>query len=246
MTLLSRITGLARESLKAVTFGAGLQMDAFEAAFRLPNILRRLFAEGAFSQAFVPVLPSTGGSAARRHAGARRTRRDAPRRGAAGAVGAGHPRRAVAGLPAGGRVRADTGQGRAHGGDDPHHVSVHPVHLARVARRRRAERLSAVRDPCVHAGAAQPVDHRRGDLPGARTWRSPIVALAWGVAIGGVRNWRSSGRPLAKIGMLPRRCFDWRDDGVRRVLRGHGSGGARRVGGADLRAHQYAARLVAR
>src|SRR6476660_8797116 len=56
MTLLSRITGLARESIKAVAFGAGLQMDAFEAAFRLPNILRRLFAEGAFSQAFVPIL----------------------------------------------------------------------------------------------------------------------------------------------------------------------------------------------
>ncbi len=56
MTLLSRITGLARESLKAVAFGAGLQMDAFEAAFRLPNILRRLFAEGAFSQAFVPIF----------------------------------------------------------------------------------------------------------------------------------------------------------------------------------------------
>src|SRR5215813_6124631 len=56
MTLLSRITGLARESLKAVAFGAGVQMDAFEAAFRLPNILRRLFAEGAFSQAFVPIF----------------------------------------------------------------------------------------------------------------------------------------------------------------------------------------------
>ena len=56
MTLLSRITGLVRESLKATAFGAGLQMDAFEAAFRLPNILRRLFAEGAFSQAFVPIF----------------------------------------------------------------------------------------------------------------------------------------------------------------------------------------------
>src|SRR6202008_3864104 len=56
MTLMSRITGLARESLKATAFGAGLQMDAFEAAFRLPNILRRLFAEGAFSQAFVPIF----------------------------------------------------------------------------------------------------------------------------------------------------------------------------------------------
>src|SRR5438445_13887325 len=56
MTFLSRVTGLVRESLKATAFGAGLQMDAFEAAFRLPNLLRRLFAEGAFSQAFVPIL----------------------------------------------------------------------------------------------------------------------------------------------------------------------------------------------
>src|SRR5450755_1832272 len=56
LTLLSRITGLIRESLKAFAFGAGVQMDAFQAAFRLPNILRRMFAEGAFSQAFVPIL----------------------------------------------------------------------------------------------------------------------------------------------------------------------------------------------
>ena len=56
MTLLSRITGLVRETIKAAAFGAGMQMDAFEAAFRLPNILRRLFAEGAFSQAFVPIF----------------------------------------------------------------------------------------------------------------------------------------------------------------------------------------------
>ena len=56
MTLISRVTGLVRESLKAAYFGAGVQMDAFEAAFRLPNMLRRMFAEGAFSQAFVPIL----------------------------------------------------------------------------------------------------------------------------------------------------------------------------------------------
>jgi len=56
MTLLSRITGLAREILLANSFGAGLAFDAFVVAFRIPNLLRRLFAEGAFSQAFVPVL----------------------------------------------------------------------------------------------------------------------------------------------------------------------------------------------
>ena len=56
MTLLSRITGLVREILLASFFGAGVSMDAFVVAFRIPNLLRRLFAEGAFSQAFVPVL----------------------------------------------------------------------------------------------------------------------------------------------------------------------------------------------
>jgi putative peptidoglycan lipid II flippase len=56
LTLLSRISGLVRDLLLARIFGGGAAMDAFAAAFRLPNLLRRLFAEGAFSQAFVPIL----------------------------------------------------------------------------------------------------------------------------------------------------------------------------------------------
>lgn len=55
-TLLSRITGLLRDVLIASSFGAGPLTDAFWVAFRIPNLLRRLFAEGAFSQAFVPIL----------------------------------------------------------------------------------------------------------------------------------------------------------------------------------------------
>ncbi|MDM9559110.1 murein biosynthesis integral membrane protein MurJ [Bordetella petrii] len=55
-TLLSRITGLVRDILVARAFGAGPLTDAFWVAFRIPNLLRRLFAEGAFSQAFVPIL----------------------------------------------------------------------------------------------------------------------------------------------------------------------------------------------
>jgi putative peptidoglycan lipid II flippase len=58
-TLLSRITGLARELLVASTFGASAMTDAFNVAFRIPNLFRRLFAEGAFSQAFVPVLAAS-------------------------------------------------------------------------------------------------------------------------------------------------------------------------------------------
>ncbi len=58
-TLLSRITGLVRELLVAATFGASAMTDAFNVAFRIPNLFRRLFAEGAFSQAFVPVLAAS-------------------------------------------------------------------------------------------------------------------------------------------------------------------------------------------
>src|ERR1700704_2661287 len=56
LTLVSRILGYARDLVIARAFGAGLYTDAFFVAFRIPNLLRRLFAEGAFSQAFVPVL----------------------------------------------------------------------------------------------------------------------------------------------------------------------------------------------
>ncbi|NKC13906.1 MAG: murein biosynthesis integral membrane protein MurJ [Gammaproteobacteria bacterium] len=55
-TVASRILGLLRDVVIARTFGAGSGADAFFVAFRIPNFLRRLFAEGAFSQAFVPVL----------------------------------------------------------------------------------------------------------------------------------------------------------------------------------------------
>lgn len=55
-TLASRILGITRDVLVARVFGAGMATDAFFVAFKLPNLLRRLFAEGAFSQAFVPIL----------------------------------------------------------------------------------------------------------------------------------------------------------------------------------------------
>jgi len=56
MTFLSRVLGFIRDLVIARVFGAGLATDAFFVAFKLPNLLRRLFAEGAFSQAFVPIL----------------------------------------------------------------------------------------------------------------------------------------------------------------------------------------------
>ena len=58
-TLASRVTGLLRETLMAALFGASALTDAFNVAFRIPNLFRRMFAEGAFSQAFVPVLAAS-------------------------------------------------------------------------------------------------------------------------------------------------------------------------------------------
>src|SRR5512145_1354979 len=56
MTMISRVLGFVRDAVIARSFGAGLYTDAFFVAFKLPNLLRRIFAEGAFSQAFVPIL----------------------------------------------------------------------------------------------------------------------------------------------------------------------------------------------
>jgi putative peptidoglycan lipid II flippase len=56
MTFISRILGLVRDIVFARYFGAGMATDAFFVAFKIPNFMRRLFAEGAFSQGFIPVL----------------------------------------------------------------------------------------------------------------------------------------------------------------------------------------------
>ncbi|WWO96902.1 MAG: murein biosynthesis integral membrane protein MurJ [Candidatus Dasytiphilus stammeri] len=56
ITFISRLSGFARDTLIARLFGAGMETDAFFVAFKLPNLLRRIFGEGAFSQAFLPIL----------------------------------------------------------------------------------------------------------------------------------------------------------------------------------------------
>ncbi len=56
MTTISRILGFIRDTVIARIFGAGLASDAFFVAFKIPNLLRRISAEGAFTQAFIPIL----------------------------------------------------------------------------------------------------------------------------------------------------------------------------------------------
>ena len=72
LTMLSRILGFVRDILFAAAFGSGWVADAFNVAFRFPNLFRRLFGEGAFNSAFVPLfarrLEGEGPSAARQFA----------------------------------------------------------------------------------------------------------------------------------------------------------------------------------
>jgi putative peptidoglycan lipid II flippase len=73
LTLLSRVLGFVRDILFAWAFGSGMVADAFNVAFRFPNLFRRLFGEGAFNSAFIPLfakeLEANGREAARRFAG---------------------------------------------------------------------------------------------------------------------------------------------------------------------------------
>jgi putative peptidoglycan lipid II flippase len=218
MTLLSRITGLARETLKATAFGAGLQMDAFEAAFRLPNILRRLFAEGAFSQAFVPIFAEY-----RRQRGGAETRALVGRVGTllaivllvlsiVGVLAAPWLVYVLAGgfAQTPGKVDLTASMIRIV---FPYILFVSLVSLAGGV-------LNVYRKFAVPAFT--PVLLNLSIIGGAIFLAPycdpPIVALAWGVAIGGVLQLALQIYPLAKIGMLAAPRFDWRDEGVRRVL----------------------------
>jgi integral membrane protein MviN len=218
MTLLSRITGLLRETLKATVFGAGLQMDAFETAFRLPNLLRRLFAEGAFSQAFVPILAEY-----RRKRGVDATRELVGNVGTLLAF-------ILLGLSIAGSLAAPWlvyllagGFARTPGKVEltaemirivfPYILFVSLVSLAggvlNVFRRFAIPAFTPVLLNISIIGAA---------ILLARYFDPPIIALAWGVAIGGAAQLALQIRPLVALGMLPRPTFAWRDEGVRRIL----------------------------
>ncbi len=68
MTMFSRVLGLVRDQVITTTFGTNVVTDAFWVAFRVPNFLRRLFAEGSFATAFVPVFTEVKGNPPARRA----------------------------------------------------------------------------------------------------------------------------------------------------------------------------------
>ena len=143
---MSRVTGLVRESIMARLFGAGLIYDAFMLGFRIPNLTRDLFAEGALSSAFVPIFTDYLST------------RDKPQAArlanlVASAiiivvgvrVRAGDDFRARAGAPAGSRIRRGARKIRAGRPHDAHHVPVPAGGRAGRPGHGRAERVQPFR-----------------------------------------------------------------------------------------------------
>ncbi len=163
-TMLSRLTGFARDMLIAALVGAGPVADAFFVAFKLPNFFRRLFAEGAFNAAFVPLF--AGRLAAEGERGRARLRRGrAGRLGgdAAGLRDCAAARHAVADVRLRARLLRRPGEVRPRRHADAARLSLSAVHLAGVVLRRHAELARPVRRRRGDADPAQPRADRRAD-----------------------------------------------------------------------------------
>src|SRR5450631_75674 len=219
MTLLSRITGLVREILLASQFGAGLAFDAFVVAFRIPNLLRRLFAEGAFSQAFVPVLGEYRG----RHG-------DEATRALAGKVlsvlAAGLFVVTMIGIVAAPVVVYLSASGFAK---DAYKFAL-AVTMVRIC----FPYLLFVSLVSFAAGLLNTYGSFKAPaftpvllnvcfiafaiLVAPRLER-PVIALAWAVFFGGLAQLFFQIPFLKRIGMLPRPAWDPRDEGVVRILK---------------------------
>jgi putative peptidoglycan lipid II flippase len=219
MTLLSRITGLARDIGFSYWFGAGPVMDAFFVAFKIPNLMRRFFAEGAFAQAFVPIMSEF-----------RSTRSAADMRALIDRV-SGTLTLALFAVTAIGVVAAPlliAVFAPGFVGDDGRHA------LSSDMLRLTFPYLLFISLTAL-AGAILNT-HRRFAVPaftpvllnlvliGFAAWvapgmERPGMGLAAGVFVAGVVQLAFQAPFLLKLGLLPRPRWGWRDPGVRRVLR---------------------------
>ncbi len=219
MTMLSRVLGLIRDMVIANLFGAGAGADAFFVAFKIPNFLRRLFAEGAFSQAFVPVLSEY-----------RTTRSQAEVKALLGAVSGALgfillllTLLAIAGAP---WITWIFAPGFA--GD--------PVKFALASDMLRITFPYLLLISLTAFAGATLNSYDRFAVPaftpvllnlamiGAALWLTPylsvpIVGLAWGVLIAGILQFFFQLPFLLRLGLLPRPRLDYRHEGVRRILK---------------------------
>ena len=219
MTMMSRVLGLARDQVLAHYLGAGGAADAFFLAFKIPNFFRRLFSEGAFSQAFVPVLSEY------REQGSQVALKNLVDR-VAGCLGSALifiTVLAVAGAPVLGFIFAP---GFLH---DPEKFEL-LVALIRImfpylllisltgfagAILNSYDRFAipaftpVLLNICMILAA----------LVVAPWFSAPWFALAWSVLLAGVMSFLFQLPFLQQLHLLPAPKVDWRDPGVRRILR---------------------------
>lgn len=218
MTMLSRVLGLLRDVVLAVFIGANANADAFFLAFKIPQFLRRLFAEGAFSQAFVPVL-----SEYRQQRSFAEVKRLLDK--VAGVLGSSLIFVTVLAVVAAPAITAVFAPGFMN----------QPAKFALTTD------LIRITFPYLLfislAGFAGAVLNSYGrfavpaftpvllniTLITAATWGSqfveePVIALAWGVFIAGVVQLGFQLPFLARLRLLPVPRVDTKDDGVRRIL----------------------------
>ncbi len=219
LTMVSRVLGFVRDMVFANLFGAGAATDAFFVAFKIPNFLRRLFAEGAFSQAFVPVL--TEYKTQRSKAEVRLL--VAHVSGTLGivlllltllAMVAAYPLVTVFAPGFTGDAAKFALTAEMLRITFPYLLFISLTALA-----------AGVMNTYGHFAvpAVTPV-WLNLSMIGAAFWLAPlfeqsVVGLAWGVFIAGVVQLLFQLPTLARMGMLPRPRWGWRDEGVRRVLR---------------------------
>ena len=219
MTLLSRILGFARDSVIAHIFGASMANDAFVVAFRLPNLLRRLFAEGAFSQAFVPILAEY-----KNRQGATEARRLVDH--VATLLALTLLAVTVLGIVLTPLLIYLTAPGFAADAEKfeltvqltrltfPYILFISLVALsAGVLNTWSRFALPAFTPTLLNLSFIGMA------LLAAPYFNPPIMALAWAVLLGGVLQLAIQLPALAKIGMLPRFSFSLRDPGVNRILK---------------------------
>jgi putative peptidoglycan lipid II flippase len=217
-TLVSRILGLARDSIVAGVFGVNWATDAFVVAFRFPNLLRRLFAEGAFSQAFVPVLAEY-----KTTRGAEQTKLLADR--VATVLTVVLLAATALGVAAASYIILLTAPG-FH--DEPEKFAL-TVSMLRIT----FPYLLFISLVALAGGilntwnrfaipALTPTLLNIAFIVGALFFREyfepQIVVLAWAVLAGGILQLALQVPALARAGMLPRPRLGWSDPGVKRVL----------------------------
>ncbi len=218
MTLISRLLGFVRDMLIARLFGVDLATDAFFVAFKVPNFLRRLFAEGAFAHAFVPVLSDykEQGSKAALKLFIDKT---------AGTLSVCLLLMTLAGIVLAPVLILLLAPGFSWQGTQ-HDLSVLMLqitfpYLLFIS-------LTAFAGSILNA-------HGKFAVPaltpvflnicmiGAAIWLAPlmdtpVVALAWGVFIAGIVQLFFQIPPLIRLGLLPRPRIDFKDTGVKRIM----------------------------